>query len=56
MHLKSFSLCDQGEDVTWVDEFGDFPEGLQKIFRKSKLTDEEVKANMHVVLNVVRFL
>jgi hypothetical protein len=44
------------EEVQWIDEFDDFPEGMQKIFRKSKLSDADVVKNMHVVLNVVRFL
>ncbi len=62
------------EEVQWIDEFDDFPEGMQKIFRKSKLSDADVvkvmrsfggvltelltfpAKNMHVVLNVVRFL
>ncbi len=43
-------------ETMWVDEYNDFPEGLQKIFRKSKLSDNDVVKNMHVVLNIVRFL
>jgi hypothetical protein len=44
------------DEVQWVDEYNDFPEGLQKIFRKSKLSDDDVVKNMHVVINIVRFL
>ncbi len=46
----------ESEEVQWIDEFDDFPEGMQKIFRKSKLSDADVIKHMHVVLNVVRFL
>jgi hypothetical protein len=50
------SANEKDDETLWVDKYEDFPDGMQKIFRKSKLSDSDVEENMHVVLNVIRFL
>lgn len=56
LEMPALELDDKGDDVHWVDVYEDFPDGIQKVLRKSKLSDDDVVKNMHVVLNVVRFL
>lgn len=56
MPALEMTAADKEDETMWVDEFDDFPEGIQKVFRKCKLSEADVAANMHVVLNVVRFL
>jgi len=57
VEMPALEMGNEKEDeILWVDEYDDFPQGIQKVIRKSKIPEEDVKTHMHVVLNVVRFL